>query len=99
MNTEEEKLIQEFNAAFERMAAKVSREDVLCFLEATNYHALNKLKVRVLPDFIWEECVVLTEPMPEISDSFAKSDPLSEKINLNTLLGETSSLRGLTVAA
>jgi hypothetical protein len=52
MTMEEQELLEEFSVAFKKAAMKVSREDVLCFLEATNYHALNKLDVRVLPDFV-----------------------------------------------
>lgn len=99
MNAEEKELVEEFSAAFKKAIMKVSREELMCFLEAANYHELNKLDVRVLPDFIGNEGVVFTEPMPEISDFFAQSDPEPKKSNLNTLLGGTPSLSGLAVVA
>jgi hypothetical protein len=52
MNAEDQKLIQEFSAAFKKAIMKVSREELMCFLEAANYHELNQLDVRVLPDFV-----------------------------------------------
>ena len=51
MTIEEEKLLEEFSAAFKKAIMKVSQEELMCFLEATNYHELNKLDVRVIPEF------------------------------------------------
>ena len=51
MTIEEQGLLQELDDALKRLPEEVSKEDVLCFLEATNYHELNKLDVRVLPSF------------------------------------------------